>query len=236
MKTNMKTIFVVVQLFLYIVFIILDLRSGYTFVSSSLKLLTIGLCLMWLIGNLIFETKHSDNKGSILKFKWMTTILSFTFVSDIFLLFTKHYTVGIATFIMVQILYACMVRKVKLKRALVIVLLVSVFGVIIFIFSKTNTVFTESFLMGFEVLTYAILFISNLIVYGSRSRLSDRNKWLFIGLCLYAICDLQVAIYNLPPNSVIPSSVIQFVAIGMWLFYLPGQVLLTLSANKKGYL
>lgn len=48
-----------------------------------------------------------------------------------------------------------------------------------------------------------------------------------VGLCLFLCCDLCVAAYQF--SEVLPAAVYAFVRVGMWLFYLPGQVLIALS-------
>lgn len=59
--------------------------------------------------------------------------------------------------------------------------------------------------------------------------IKSRGGRLFaIGLALYLVCDLWVGIYNLP--GLIPAPLYECARVGMWLFYLPGQVLIALSS------
>ena len=63
----------------------------------------------------------------------------------------------------------------------------------------------------------------------------DKQFRLFaVGLCLYLCCDLCVALYQFP--QVVPEAVFAFARMGMWLFYLPGQVLITLSGLPTHFL
>ncbi len=228
----MKSKFLLVQVCLYIVFLILDITTPYVKLSSTLKLLSIGLCLIWLILNFISVNKSGKSESLIHSYKWMAIIMTFTFTSDIFLLFTTKYTVGIATFILVQLLYAFRLRNIKLKKALGLVLLCSVVLVfMILICLKSGLSYADN-LMLVEAIVYTLLFVSNLFSYGKRRKESVQYRWMFIGLCLYAICDLQVMIYNMPSSFALPSVLTEISAVGMWLFYLPGQVILTLSADK----
>ena len=52
------------------------------------------------------------------------------------------------------------------------------------------------------------------------------------GLWLFLLCDVCVGVHNQP--ELFPRWLAAFAQVGMWLFYLPGQVLLVLSGRKKG--
>ena len=51
------------------------------------------------------------------------------------------------------------------------------------------------------------------------------------GLWLFLQCDVCVGVHNQP--ELFPGWLAAFAQVGMWLFYLPGQVLLVLSGRKK---
>ena len=51
------------------------------------------------------------------------------------------------------------------------------------------------------------------------------------GLWLFLLCDVCVGVHNQP--ELFPGWLAAFAQVGMWLFYLPGQVLLVLSGRKK---
>lgn len=52
-------------------------------------------------------------------------------------------------------------------------------------------------------------------------------KLFSMGLCLFFCCDVCVGIFQ--SGWLFPEWLCEFAAVGMWLFYLPGQVLITLS-------
>ena len=56
------------------------------------------------------------------------------------------------------------------------------------------------------------------------------RRWrLFaLGLTLFVGCDVCVGAFNSP--GLAPAGAYQFAQVGMWLFYLPSQVLIALSA------
>ena len=58
--------------------------------------------------------------------------------------------------------------------------------------------------------------------------LRDAGGRLFsLGLLLYLMCDMLVAVSQFP--SLFPAPLSSVAQVGMWLFYLPGQVLIVLS-------
>ena len=56
----------------------------------------------------------------------------------------------------------------------------------------------------------------------------DRGRLFFAGLALFLCCDVCVGVHNVQAS--FPQWAAQAVQVGMWLFYLPGQVLIVLSA------
>jgi len=72
---------------------------------------------------------------------------------------------------------------------------------------------------------YLACFLVNLAL--CRTRPGRAGRRMFRGLALYLCCDLWVGIYNLP--QLFPPALYAAASVCMWLFYLPGQVLLVLS-------
>lgn len=66
----------------------------------------------------------------------------------------------------------------------------------------------------------------------SWSQPGTRGRLLFWGLALYLCCDICVGAYNFP--QLFPAVPELVLYVGMWLFYLPGQVLLVLSGLPDG--
>lgn len=58
------------------------------------------------------------------------------------------------------------------------------------------------------------------------------DRLFFTGLLLYFICDLFVGIWNLPGGGVVWQELQEIARPAMWGFYLPGQVLIRLSADE----
>ena len=76
----------------------------------------------------------------------------------------------------------------------------------------------------------ACLYLTNFLCSAGLSlTLKGRRMRLFaLGLVLFLCCDICVGVYNLP--GLLPEGFYAFARVGMWMFYLPAQVLITLSA------
>ena len=87
------------------------------------------------------------------------------------------------------------------------------------------------FLLPSLLIALALLYFVNLICNTARAaslRPTDRRDRRFAaGLALLLCCDLCIGAFHLGLFS-------GFTRIGMWLFYLPSQVLVVLSAEPKG--
>lgn len=75
----------------------------------------------------------------------------------------------------------------------------------------------------------ALFYFSNFLCNALLSLGCPGRRWRIFsaGLCLFLCCDLCVAAYQFPGS--LPDAVFQAARVGMWLFYLPGQVLIALS-------
>ena len=74
------------------------------------------------------------------------------------------------------------------------------------------------------------LYFSQLLVNAVLAWTLPGRRWrLFaLGLSLFICCDLCVGAFNSP--GLVPAGAYRFAQVGMWLFYLPSQVLIALSA------
>lgn len=207
--------FIALQLLIYICFIGLDLTGNAIAASNLLKLTSISICLAFSIGQ-ILKKRH---KIAIIQM----LILFFTLTSDYFLLLTDMFSMGISTFIIVQIGYGSLLKLANNEKqdrlGITFLTIVIIFTVILLFMNQTE---------GLSLL-YAMLFIRNLVTAYKSKNQSEYSIWLFIGLVLYAICDVQVALFNLEFVKNQLPNLYAIATLGMWVFYLPGQVILTLS-------
>lgn len=168
--------------------------------SSFIKYLGIILCLIYVLSN---------NK----KDYYLSSF--FTLIADLFLLMLdSYYYIGILFFIVVQYRYASIINKLNSKYTKsfsIIRLSICLIGVIV-LFITMNLSLTN---------VLVIIYFSNLLLNAFQS-ISTKNILLILGLFLFLGCDICVGIHNISNGKTIAD-------ILMWIFYLPSQVLISLS-------
>ncbi len=211
MKRQTITVFLIIEAILYLIFMTMDL-SAFGGSTIGLKYVSILLCLL-------FSILSAVNGGDwILPFA-----LTFTALADFFLLvINEYYLAGVCSFLVVQSLYLLRLYQdtgklwlpARIICAFAAVLILPVTG----LFSILNLV---------SVLYYSQLLVNMAVSWSVRSR-----KWRIfaLGLTLFMLCDTCVGLFNL--GSLVPAGLWNFASIGMWLFYLPSQVLITVSGLK----
>ena len=206
--SSLTTTFLSVEAVIYAVFLMLDLM-GQGSQTISIKYAGIALCLGYA---LLCASKGGD--------RLVPAALAFTAGADWFLLVRNdHYALGVALFLGVQTVYYVRLRRAgadsawPLRSALAL-------GAGLGIYALR---------MASPVNLLAALYFSQLVSNTLQAwRLKGRRWQTFaLGLTLFAGCDVCVGLFNaLPPDS----SPYFAVSVGMWLFYLPSQVLIALSA------
>lgn len=189
---------------LYALFLALDL-TGQGSESVPVKYAGVLLCLA-------FSLLGADRLVSL--------ALALTAGADWFLLVRNdHYALGILLFLGVQTVYYLRLRAAgagsawPLRSALALGAGLGVYA--LHMASPVNLL---------AALYFSQLVSNTLLAWGRRG-----ERWFrfALGLTLFVGCDVCVGLFNaLPPES--PSYFA--VSIGMWLFYLPSQVLIALSA------
>ena len=147
--------------------------------------------------------------------------LALTALADLFLLvLNRHYGVGVTFFLAVQTLYLIRLRRAGadsalwLRTALPLLLALAVYRLALL--SPLNLL--------------VCLYFSQLLANACLAWTVRGRRWraFALGLTLFVGCDVCVGIFNLP--GLLPDALYQFSRIGMWLFYLPSQALIALSA------
>lgn len=223
--------FVLLECFIYIAFTILDIGFGDPSLmrfSVALKLLSIAICVVFLSRLAFANPENSDARLMVL-------VMGFTLASDIILLLTRQFTVGLILFVIVQSLYSIRIQKrfivgwAFIKGAFFIICL-------LFFMQRMPERLNYALMLALGAF-YALLFLWNILAITIRKSNNDYDRRLFlVGLVLYALCDINVAIYNFPSffeSNALMSRIYAFSGLAMWLFYLPGQVALTLSVRRK---
>lgn len=253
MKTLSKNIlcgfFIGIQLAMYISFILLDYFHIYE-ISNVIKFITIILCFFMSLGIFVIYERDTDRA-------MLSIALFFTVLADVFLLFTDYYIIGVSSFCIVQSLYLLRITNVKteisgMKSSVLGKQKHFLSGRAIFsshlflriIISTVICLVLYLFLFPIDALLcvttfYFISFVCNIIFAFSIKKNSygvlKSVSWnlFLIGLVLFLVCDLMVGVFNItsyvPLSEEVYRTLYQISSVGMWVFYLPGQVLITLS-------
>lgn len=190
--------------------------------SNGIKLFSVFVCFMYLL--LTFNRKSSGFDHLL-----MIGVIAVTFLSDAILLFTDQLSVGVFVFLVVQALYAYRIAlfgQNKNRHWTYIGATVMVVGISLLI--QEDTVIITA------VLLYGVLFLINLGYLIIVHTKNWQSHTLFkIGFVLFLICDINVLFFNILPNYGISNLFYEFTRVSMWFFYLPAQVLLSLSAVNE---
>lgn len=220
----MRQLYLLLQIANYTSFLVLDFLGIHVLISDYLKFFSICLCLLyiWIIrGDEIF-----------------TAAITLTMISDFFLLFTYQVKIGLVCFCSVQLLYLYFVFE-KKKYFIRYILVVFIFSILLLlVLHHIASVPYDS------VLLLSMLYMGFLLGNVFRSfcllkRYQNRfYRLLFLGFFLFLLCDLHVAIFNSACylhylNKKIDMEFIQRIAIFMWLYYLPAQIILAYVGGMK---
>lgn len=242
-------IFLALEFVLYICFLYLDFSKNNSSISSVIKYTSILICLLFVLFpvkeglNWTNTTIHDSKDILLLRFA-----LIFTFISDYFLLFTNKIIAGLLTFIIVQLLYLLRIFNWKLDTSLInrskqplylyffrniLITILVLMPICVFLRKpRLDTIFIVV-LAAFYFVSLLINLIDSIKIY-SKTR-SVRAKMFAAGLLLFILCDINVGLFNLvyfiPINPFIYTKLYNISSIAMWLFYLPSQVLISLSKN-----
>lgn len=203
----LTAVFLAAEGALYTAFLIMDVLSmGNT---TPLKAAAIALCLL-------FSLTVSLRGGHRL----ITLAMAFTAAADWFLLVRNdHLMLGVALFLCVQTVYLLHLRlcggpqAVWLRLGLALLAALALYGLD----------------MASPLNLLAGLYFSQLL---SNALLAwtTPNRRFALGLTLFVGCDICVGLVN---SGFLSDTLYPAVFVGMWLFYLPSQVLLVLSALPK---
>lgn len=224
-KWRILKVFLLFIAILYIGFMYIDIYDIESIISSDrLKYLSMLLVLMisFFIG---------DDALNVKDLKLLQTGLFITLIADLFLLILgRHYIFGILLFSVVQIIYSSRYGFTNLKINIrnFIVIFSSLFIVYLVV---DKLIFKLDFIWGMG-LFYGICLLNSVIkaakAYRDRLFPKPNGHMILIGMVLFLLCDINVALYNILNEGLFYN----ISSISMWLFYLPSQVLLSLSGYK----
>lgn len=215
--------FIAIEATIYLIFNILSLTLPYD--PIYLKYSGILLCFA-MTGAFVYI--HRDRDSVLLCFA-----LFFTAVSDLFILvLDKYYEVGLVTFIITQSAYIYRLYERRLNKMWIsLVARAVVSATIIGVVGGLSSI---NFLLV-EVGIYIVMLTGNVVDAFLLCRKSRENLLFALGLLLFLGCDICVGLHNGDMVGIEfaegTRSAIQFF---IWFFYLPAQVLITLSVSRGG--
>ncbi|MDR1688413.1 MAG: lysoplasmalogenase family protein [Clostridiales bacterium] len=146
-----------------------------------------------------------------------------TVMADFMMIVAGNNKAGLVFFCIAQLVYAVRFKGIK-KAAKTFVLAALVFGVSALAAFRFMPYFYAEAHMA---LFYAVCILS--AVSGSfaayKKRPSRKKAIAFSGMALFLLCDINVALFNLFHGIVF--------RVMIWVFYLPSQILLSLSAQTR---
>jgi hypothetical protein len=235
MSTIIKKIFIKIELIIYILFMYLDIfQPSLYIISTYLKFVSIIICALYVILSFRFKARNID--------RWLLLLaILFTLVSDWFILIRDNYNYGLITFIIVQHLYFIRIHR-QNKNITVSFIISKLFanivivGCIISILVFNQVVVDSLILLS---MFYFTTFIMNVLygIYYFQKRKEASFLLFLVGIFLFLLCDINVGIFNFTSYVIIDgnwfTAIEKFSEVGMWMFYLPSQVLISLSSLSK---
>lgn len=228
--------FLFVEGILYVTFLAFDITGFWRELpdwswrfSDSLKYFSVIACFLWQLGR---------------KDKSLTMAQAFVLFADFFLLFTGYDAVGICGFLGVQMCYRMYLCGAKSRKTYLWQCALFLTGVAVVLklwdISGTGEIVTDAL-----AVVYGGMLVYHLILSLKKSRELSKAKseegnslnglWqgraFSIALLLLLLCDMHVALYNLPLLTAPFLAAWQNLAsAAMWFFYLPSQVLAAVCA------
>lgn len=214
-----ESISIVIIMFLYVNFLVIDLRGGD---SRGLKYISILLCF---ILSLFIGHRGNDKIDTTL----LQGALFFTAIADLNLVILNKFISGISVFCIVQIIYILRHSRniILSKRNIALFFSEGIFvlGLVIML----NIPFYEKKALYIIALMYSILLVTSVgMAFGTIKRgfYSKTNSYfILIGMILFLLCDINVGLYHI-------GKIQNISGILIWFFYLPSQLLLSLSGYK----
>lgn len=236
-NSSVRGMIVAIILILYILFLYMDFYSVRGFISSDyIKYICILLCFLLSI---------VSNKNSILDIDKQRDVfllrlaLSITVMADLCLLILDFYILGVILFSLVQITYSVRYSAKKLKTILLYFFIklqcvVLTYVITILLIGKINILIPISLFYFICLITS----VSKAIKVWKNNLYPSPNKYMIvIGMILFLLCDLCVAVSNVTSTLTLTAyTMIRFQQISwflIWVFYLPSQLLLALSGSSK---
>lgn len=222
-----RYLFVFLEIMFYIIFLYCDIVKKQYNISNLIKFISIVLCFSYLI----YDTRYKRKKS------FVVYAMALTVVADLCLLLWDQDILGVLCFICVQYCYLFWMVKEKWISSLKLILMgrLILTGFVLCLLSYFH-IKIDILLCSCVLYFICIVWNVGISIYHRK-----KNTLFMIGMLLFLICDIQVGCYNVDRYILMDQDAISFrwlfdwIAIGMWLFYLPSQVCIVLSMSKEEY-
>ena len=224
LSSTLKKVFLIlvllVELFLYTLFLYFDFNDINIEISNWLKY--VGIIICFLTSLIPIFSKNSAKSQYFIPFS-----LFFTLVSDYFLLINTDknlYIFGVVIFIIVQLSYFIYIETLKKNKTSFLISLI--FRIVL-----SSMLIIILSILQFDLLSIvsACYFVELLMNFITSLSLIKINKFFlifFFVLLLFIGCDISVGLTNL---DLFEGHIKNLVSNLMWIFYLPSQVLISFS-------
>ena len=232
--SNINKTFLGTEAVLYACIVITDITGILSDVSGIIKFVGIMDCLVMAVYIAV------SNRAKISIF--ISISLAFTLIADFFLIFPgRDIRPGLLSFIFAHIVYLCIIENFKINRILPeLAIRLGVASVFTIPISRVSGF---DYLSLYLVALYGVTFVMNYIscilkvldrYEGRPESLKCKSeipngflRLLFIGLSLFILCDINVALFNILKGGI----AYHICSVLMWIFYLPSQVILVLASS-----
>lgn len=230
-------VYVVTEILLYGSFLYIDIFNNTAYVLSSyLKFTGIVLCFLYTL----VLSGLGPNKIDI---RILRLALFFTLISDLLILMVNIYLAGMVSFSVVQSLYLIRLglwegkRKNLPSNKLIIKKMGRNIFITLFIYLCLNLAYIKvDILLGITCFYFVGILcnVKDAVVIAYKYRMKNQILYAF-GMVLFLLCDINVGVFNLSGYISIHgswySTLYLFASVAMWLFYLPSQLLISLSGQ-----
>ena len=217
---------VCLNIFFYILILILDTKKATGVLSPTQGLLSDVLKYVAIISCLLICVfAFSHERKNVAKIQMI--VFCITLVADFFLIFTPYFSLGVLVFIGV---HSCALLRYKPKWLLPVdIAVATIFTATFFILPKTlHSDFNLTLVLS-SFSAYAVMIISLTVSTFHAKQPRENELFSRLGMLMFLACDINVAIFNGLPNG---SELHTASTVLMWLFYLPAQTILALSATN----
>lgn len=205
----------IVWIFIYVGFLTLDIFFPGYWGSALLKYTGVFLCVVY-----AYKKYRNDTK--------LILALFLTLLADTVLVWTDMTVLGVFIFCFAQFMHFLRLTRLNKKHLGAFTLVISLLT-IVSAFRGDEIIYSLAAL-------YGGLLISNITMSASRFREDRQNicaRCAFYGFIAFLGCDLCVGLRYVMLDGAMPADILPIIAILVWAFYYPSQVLLANSSLHK---